>query len=114
MPDRANRPDLSCVSLSDATSVKALNEGDFIVAARGRNYFSNDAVLSQLRQSSKPAFNIPVGDVPAADVYILDQASKEAIKKTLPDRNRIQRGEPILANVLAAFPGGSLASLTAG
>jgi hypothetical protein len=80
---RANRPDLSCVSLSDPTAVKGLNEGDFIVAARGRHYLSNDALLSYLRQTSKPAFNIPVGNFPAADVYVLDKISTEAIKKTL-------------------------------
>ena len=77
---RANRMDLSCVSLSDATSVSDLDEGDFIVAARGRHYFSNDALLSQLRQSSSPAFNIRVGKVSAADVYILDKAALEAIR----------------------------------
>ena len=76
---RANRPDLSCLSLSDPTAVKKLGAGDFIIAARGRHYFSNDALLSQLRQSSKPAFNIPVGRVPAADVYLLDQAALQSI-----------------------------------
>lgn len=81
---QANRPDLSCVSLSDPAAIKELGEGDFVVAARGRHYFSNDAVLSQLRQSSNPAFNIPVGKFPAADVYVLDNVSTEAIKKTLP------------------------------
>ena len=81
---KANRPDLSCDSLSDATAVKKLNEGDLIVAARGRHYFGNEAVLSRLRESGKPAFNIPVGKVPAADVYILDKPSKEAIRKSLP------------------------------
>ncbi len=81
---RANRSDLSCVSLSDAVVVKNLNEGDLIVAARGRHYFSNDVVLSQLRLSSKPTFNIPVGNVPAADVYMLDQSSKAAIQKSQP------------------------------
>jgi 4-amino-4-deoxy-L-arabinose transferase-like glycosyltransferase len=81
---QANRPDLGCVSLSDPAAVKELNEGDLIVAARGRHYFGNDAVLSRLRGSSKPAFNIPVGKVPAADVYILDKATKEAIAQSLP------------------------------
>jgi hypothetical protein len=76
---RANRPDLSCLSLSDPTAVKELGVGDFIIAARGRHYFSNDALLSQLRQSSKPAFNIPVGRVPAADVYLLDQEALQSI-----------------------------------
>ena len=81
---QANRGDLSCVSLSDPAKIKELSEGDFIVAARGRHYLSNDALLSRLRQASKPAFNIPVGNAPAADVYVLDKVSTEAIKKTPP------------------------------
>jgi hypothetical protein len=77
---RNGRQDLSCVSLSNAAAVQKLGPGDFIVVARGRNYFSNDAVLSLLRQSSKPAFNVPLGRTPAADVYILDEASVAGIK----------------------------------
>jgi hypothetical protein len=78
---RANRPDLTCVSLSDPNALKKLSEGDFIVAARGRHYFSNDAVISQVRQAGKPAFTVPVGPVPAADVYILDQAALAGINR---------------------------------
>ena len=77
---QANRPDLACVSLSDSTATRKLGEGDFVIAARGRHYFSNDAVLSKLRQSSAPAFNVTLGNVPAADVYILDQASTAGLK----------------------------------
>jgi hypothetical protein len=76
----ANRPDLVCVSLSDRTAIGKLSEGDFVIAARGRHYFSNDGVLSKLRQSSAPAFKVPLGDVPAADVFILDEASVAGIK----------------------------------
>jgi Dolichyl-phosphate-mannose-protein mannosyltransferase len=72
---KANRGDLVCLYLSDATEVARLGEGDFVVAARGRHYLSNDAVLSQLRQSTTPAFNVRLGDVPAADVYLLDKNS---------------------------------------
>jgi len=77
---RYQRPDLSCVHLSDNTAVSGLTEGDFLVDARGRHYFSNDAILMALRHSSKPAFNVPVGTVQAADVYILDQSSLAAMK----------------------------------
>jgi hypothetical protein len=76
---QAYRPDLVCVSLSEPTATRKLSEGDFVIAARGRHYFSNDAVLSKLRQSNAPAFNVPLGHVPAADVYILDQASVSGI-----------------------------------
>lgn len=78
---RANRPDLFCVSLSDSNAVRKLSEGDMIVAARGRHYFSNDAVISQVRQSGKPAFNVAVGKVPAADVFILDSTTLAGINK---------------------------------
>jgi hypothetical protein len=81
---QANRPDLVCVSLSDSTATRKLSEGDFVIAARGRHYFSNDAVLSRLRQSNAPAFNVPLGNVPAADVYILDQASVSGIRSITP------------------------------
>jgi hypothetical protein len=77
---RSGRPDLSCVSLSNASAVKQLNSGDFIVDARGRHYFSNDAVISQLHKSAKPAFNVQLGRIPAADVYLLDEAALVDIK----------------------------------
>ena len=80
---RHNRPDLSCVSLSDVLAVQKLSEGDFLVNGRGRRYFSNDAILSALHQSSKPAFNVKVGDVPAADVYQLDQSTLAVIRNAV-------------------------------
>ncbi len=80
---RANRPDLVCVSLSDVAELRKLNEGDFVIAARGRHYLSNDAVLSKLRQTSTPAFNVPLGEIPAADVYILDQPVLAAVKNVV-------------------------------
>ena len=80
---QANRPDLVCVLLSDPAALKELGVGDFIIAARGRRYFSNDALLSRLRQSATPAFRVPLGDVPAAEVYLLDQASLAIIAATV-------------------------------
>ncbi|MFL6210590.1 MAG: hypothetical protein ACJ74W_17175, partial [Pyrinomonadaceae bacterium] len=53
--------------------------GDFIIAARGRRYFSNDALLSALRQTTTPAFRITVGTTPAADVYVLDERTLAAV-----------------------------------
>jgi hypothetical protein len=78
---RYQRSDLSCIHLSEPTAVARMAEGDFIVDARGRHYFSNDAILTALHGSSKPVFNVPVGAVPAADVYLLDQSSLAAISK---------------------------------
>jgi 4-amino-4-deoxy-L-arabinose transferase-like glycosyltransferase len=77
---QANRPDLVCVSLSDPAAIGTLGAGDFVVAARGRHYFSNDAVLTKLRQSSAPAFSVSLGGVPAADIYLLDEGSVAGLK----------------------------------
>ncbi|MDQ5845182.1 MAG: hypothetical protein M3539_07790, partial [Acidobacteriota bacterium] len=76
---RANRPDLVCVVLSDPNALKQLDEGDFVVVARGRRYFSNELVTSVLEQSSQPVVRLSLGKVPSAAVYILDQKSREAI-----------------------------------
>ncbi len=70
-----NRPDLVSVSLSDAAALHAMRAGDFIIAARGRRYFSNDALLRDLRQSSTPAFVVQLGAVPSIEVYALDEAA---------------------------------------
>jgi len=72
---QAGRNDLICISLSDASALKELGAGDFIVAERGRRYFSNDALLSALRESSVPAFRFSLGNVPSAEIYVLDQSS---------------------------------------
>jgi hypothetical protein len=76
---RANRPDLVCVLLSDANALEHLREGDFVIVARGRRYFSNELVLAALEQSSAPTFQVSLGDVPSASVYELDGKSLDAI-----------------------------------
>ena len=76
---RASRPDLVCVFLSDPNALKQLSEGDFIIDARGRRYFSNELVTSALRQSSTPAFHVFLGPLPSASVYILDKNSQQAV-----------------------------------
>jgi Dolichyl-phosphate-mannose-protein mannosyltransferase len=77
---RANRPDLICVELSDPAELEKLTPGDFVIDARGRTYFSNQAMLARLRQASQPAFTIAVGATPAAYVYVLDQKSLAALR----------------------------------
>jgi len=77
---RANRPDLVCVELSNPAELEKLRPGDFMIDARGRTYLSNQAMLARLRQASRPAFTIAVGVIPAADVYILDQKSLDALR----------------------------------
>lgn len=76
---RANRPDLVPVLLSDPTALKQLGEGDFIIDAPGRRYFSNELITSALKQSSTPAFRLTLGPTPSARIYKLDQRSLEAV-----------------------------------
>ena len=79
---RANRPDLVCVPISDPNALQQLREGDFVIDARGRRYFSNELVLATLEQSAAPAFRVSLGNVPSASVYVLDKKSLEAIVET--------------------------------
>jgi len=76
---RANRTDLVPVVLSDPNALKELSEGDFVIVAPGRRYFSNELVTSALKQSSTPAFRLSLKSVPSAAVYQLDQRSVEAV-----------------------------------
>ncbi|HVF57842.1 MAG TPA: glycosyltransferase family 39 protein [Pyrinomonadaceae bacterium] len=69
------RADLAHVSLSDRAALREFAQGDIVIIARGRRYFSNDAVTSKLLNESEPAFNTKLGDVLAARVYVLDTAS---------------------------------------
>jgi dolichyl-phosphate-mannose-protein mannosyltransferase len=79
---RANRPDLVCVVLSDPEALKQLNEGDFVIDARGRRYFSNELVNATLQQTSTPAFRASLGSTPSVSVYVLDKNSLEHLLET--------------------------------
>ena len=87
---RANRPDLVCVSLSDAAALKEFQEGDYVIAARGRRYFSNDALLTALGQSSTPEFRVSAGNVPSVEVYRMDRTGLEIVthQTTFPVADR--------------------------
>jgi len=63
-----------CVSLSDPSALRELTAGDFIIAARGRRYHSNEALLASLHNSHTPAFRVSLGGVPAVEVYLLDKS----------------------------------------
>jgi hypothetical protein len=78
---RANRPDLDCVNLSDPNALQQLREADFVIDARGRRYFSNSLLLEALEQSGSPAFDTALGNVRSASVYALDSKSLEAIRE---------------------------------
>lgn len=69
--EREKRPDLVCISLSDPDAVKQLSTGDFVIVARGRRYFSNDSIMSTLRDHSTPVAELKLGVVPSAKIYEL-------------------------------------------
>jgi hypothetical protein len=68
----AGRDDLQSVSLSNPSALAEFAEGDVVIVARGRRYFSNDALVSTLRTESLPAAEIALGGVPSVRVYVLD------------------------------------------
>ena len=77
---RANRPDLICVAMTDPVELARLTPGDFVIDARGRTYINNQAMLMRLRQAGRPAFTVAVGTIPAADVFVLNQESLAALR----------------------------------
>jgi hypothetical protein len=79
--ERAKRSDLVCVSLSDPEAVKKMQVGDFIIVARGRRYFSNDALTSSLAHNAKPDLQLFLGEVPSVNVYILTDETLKLIGK---------------------------------
>jgi hypothetical protein len=101
---RANRPDLVCVSLSDPNALKQLKEGDFVVDARGRRYFSNETVLNVLSQSATPAFQTTLGSAVSASVYELDEKSQETLIETarrlppLASNIQLLKGSHVISN----------------
>lgn len=81
--ERQNRPDLVCVSLSDPEALQQLGVGDFVIVARGRRYFSNDAIISALRDRATPVIDLKLGPVPSAKAYQLDQTSLTILEETI-------------------------------
>jgi hypothetical protein len=80
---QAGRSDLVFVSLSDQAAFATLVPGDFVIAARGRRYFSNDKLLKALGGQVQAALRAPLGPVNAVDVYSLDHGSLSVIKERL-------------------------------
>jgi 4-amino-4-deoxy-L-arabinose transferase-like glycosyltransferase len=76
----AGRADLRSVSLSDREALGTLTEGDAVVVARGRRYFSNDRVVTRLGAEATPAARISLGDTPSARVYVLDAAGLRIVR----------------------------------
>ncbi|HEX2272236.1 MAG TPA: glycosyltransferase family 39 protein [Pyrinomonadaceae bacterium] len=82
--ERAGRTDLLCISLSDPSEVSQLRPGDFIIIARGRRYFSNDAIINTLRDHATPIIELNLGPTPSVKIYQLDQNSVDALKHVRP------------------------------
>jgi hypothetical protein len=82
---RDKRSDLQCVSLSDPEAMKQLQIGDFLIVARGRRYFSNDALLKAL-QTHKSDLQFFLGGVRSVDVYIVND---ETLKVLAVDSRRV-------------------------
>lgn len=93
---QANRPDLVFVSISDPKALAQLREGDFIVDARGRRYFSNEAIVSALQQAGPPTFIVSLGSVPSASVYWLDQKAQKVVSETAQRLPPLARSIPPL------------------
>ncbi|MDX6695457.1 MAG: Dolichyl-phosphate-mannose-protein mannosyltransferase [Blastocatellia bacterium] len=75
----AGREDLQTLSLSDKKSMAEIREGDYVIIARGRRYFSNDAIVSQLETTATPVLSVSLGRIPALSVYVLDASQLAAI-----------------------------------
>lgn len=86
--ERQNRSDLVCISLSDPEGLQQLAVGDFVIIARGRRYFSNDAIISALRDQAAPVVEIKLGAVPAVKLYELDLNSLSVVAQAVGQVNR--------------------------
>ncbi|MBA2702960.1 MAG: glycosyltransferase family 39 protein [Blastocatellia bacterium] len=90
---RANRADLVCVSVSDPNALKQLKEGDFVIDARGRRYFSNETLLNVLSNSASPTFQATLGPAVSASVYELDKHTQQTVIETA------RRLPPLASNI---------------
>lgn len=77
---KAGREDLISVSLSDKSKIASLKSGDYIVAARGRRYFSNDEILKFLETIS-PVAEIKFDGISTAKIYRLDDENVARINE---------------------------------
>jgi hypothetical protein len=73
--ERAQRSDLVCISLSDPDALQQLTTGDFVIIARGRRYFSNDALINALHDHATPFLNFTLASTPSVKLYQLDDQS---------------------------------------
>lgn len=79
----AHRSDLVSISLSDREAMKKVGAGDVIIVARGRRYFSNDALVNKLLANGDPVATFRLGEISSAQLYRLDEASAGAVSEAL-------------------------------
>jgi 4-amino-4-deoxy-L-arabinose transferase-like glycosyltransferase len=79
----AGRSDLVSLSLSDEEERRELTAGDFIINARGRRYFSNEALMQKLQETSAPVANVSLGRIPALSIYMLDEKSRAGLSEII-------------------------------
>lgn len=79
----AGRDDLVSVSLSDKDVMRQFERDDFVIVARGRRYFSNEAYTARLMEASQPVSTISLGPIPAIQIFVLDENSLKAVADTL-------------------------------
>jgi predicted membrane-bound dolichyl-phosphate-mannose-protein mannosyltransferase len=77
---QAGRADIVSVSLSDPEAVATFGAGDVILLARGRRYFSNDALTRGLPGRFEPLAEVSLGGVPAAQVFLLDETAAAFVR----------------------------------
>jgi hypothetical protein len=56
-----------------------MTEGDFVIVARGRRYFSNDALIASLAKVQAD-IQLKLGQVHSTDVYVLNERSIEIVR----------------------------------
>ena len=78
--ERANRPDLVCLSLSDREALEQLTPGDFIIVARGRRYFSNDMLTTTVEKYTVPSAEFHLGSIPSANLYQLNESTLSIVQ----------------------------------
>jgi hypothetical protein len=79
----AGRNDLVSLSLSDKEAMRQFEAGDYVIVARGRRYFSNEAYVDKLEGAGGPVATISLGDIPAVRIYVLNELSLAAVSETL-------------------------------
>jgi hypothetical protein len=80
---RAGRTDLVSLSLSDRTALRDFTAGDIIIVARGRRYFSNDALITKLREAHQPDAVLSLAGVESVRIYVLDEAALQIVSEVI-------------------------------